>query len=706
MPDVLRITTAVDVNGIRAGMAESSAAVNAGAQQMKSSFQEVGAVTTSEMTKARLAIRGLGEEIGVRMPRFVANYITSIQGAAPILASAFSTIALLGFVTVAAQAAEKIVDIATSWDGVKAAQQRALDASKGLLKDYEETAKHIQDEIYKAAEHRHGAEYRLELEAADKKLDLTSNDVTAIKQAQQQIEDLRKAGVKDNDVRITREQNALDNAYTKQRSDAIDLADLQSQIADKRRGDAKTLAEANIDAERKYDDASIATAEKYVTEHARLGNRSYAEEFADLKRISDQKLAVEIAYQEKRKTLAVQYAKPGQSSTPDITKINAEEFAAQKTHESEMDALNVKSAEQKKEDDKLGLDIFWSTLKQQRKYFEEEQQAELELLGKKLASENAAAATVAEGQIAHDKHVYEASKAQLAQQLADRQINARQELEQLRQVEIARHAADSAVANGQVKAAGDDPEKVARAKNELQALNDQFNTTMGKISASIQQQMVAPFVAAVDKMSGALFSGFNSWITGHEKFYKAAQQTWHSLANDALQAVEKIAEHYIAKQVAMLVAHRAMKTAEVAVDSTAVAANAGAKAAQIAANAALADSAAGLAATEAAAAAAPAGPIAAIAAGATMVAAMAPYVAMASFDQGGIMPETGLAQVHANEMVLPPSLSAFVQRAAAGASYDNSSGRDTHYHAAPGESPHSIDRNIAALKKAKREGRF
>jgi hypothetical protein len=61
--------------------------------------------------------------------------------------------------------------------------------------------------------------------------------------------------------------------------------------------------------------------------------------------------------------------------------------------------------------------------------------------------------------------------------------------------------------------------------------------------------------------------------------------------------------------------------------------------------------------------------------------------------------------VHQNEMVLPPALSAFVQRAAAGAS-NTSNSRDVHYHAAKGESPQSIDRNIAALKRAKREGRF
>ena len=43
MPDVLRIATAVDVNGIRAGMAESSAAVKANVDQMIAAFEALKA---------------------------------------------------------------------------------------------------------------------------------------------------------------------------------------------------------------------------------------------------------------------------------------------------------------------------------------------------------------------------------------------------------------------------------------------------------------------------------------------------------------------------------------------------------------------------------------------------------------------------------------------------------------------------------------
>ena len=414
---------------------------------------------------------------------------------------------------------------------------------------------------------------------------------------------------------------------------------------------------------------------------------------------------------EAQKAINLKYAQSGENVAAQNAKLDADIFAAQKTHESEMDALDVKTAEQKQENIKLNEDIWLSTLKQHRKYYEEEQLGELAILGAHLAKENEAYAITAEGQIAHDKRVYEAKKAQLAEELADRQVNARQELEALRKLEIERHAAETGTATEQVKAAGDDPEKIAHAKNELQTLNDQFNTTMSKIAAAIQAQMVAPFVAGVDKMTSTLFSGFNSWITGHQKFYKAAQEVWHGWVNDALQAIEKVAEHFIAKQIAMTIAHHVAQQQQVVALGAAQAQMAVMRSAQIASNVALANSETGLAATASAAgvaaSAGPAAPIAGPAAAAAMVAAMAPFIAMASFDQGGIMPDTGFAMVHQNEMVLPPALSSFVQRAAASASSSSTNNsRDVHYHAARGESPQSIDRNIAALKRAKREGRL
>src|ERR1017187_1877015 len=48
--------------------------------------------TASSMTEARHAIRGMGEELGIHMPRFVSTYLTSIEGVAPLMASAFSVV--------------------------------------------------------------------------------------------------------------------------------------------------------------------------------------------------------------------------------------------------------------------------------------------------------------------------------------------------------------------------------------------------------------------------------------------------------------------------------------------------------------------------------------------------------------------------------------------------------------------------------------
>ena len=81
-------------------------------------------------------------------------------------------------------------------------------------------------------------------------------------------------------------------------------------------------------------------------------------------------------------------------------------------------------------------------------------------------------------------------------------------------------------------------------------------------------------------------------------------------------------------------------------------------------NTAAATSNIGVAATGAAASQAPipiVGPELAIAAAAAMVVSLAPFEAMAAFEKGGIVPETGMGMLHGGEMVLPKELSTGMQ---------------------------------------------
>lgn len=106
--DTLRILTQVEVAGIQAGMAESAAAVETHTQAMKASFEELREATDYSVTEARHAFHGLGEEIGIHVPRFVQSFVAQLGGVGPVLAAAFTPIAVIGLVEVLGEIPKKL----------------------------------------------------------------------------------------------------------------------------------------------------------------------------------------------------------------------------------------------------------------------------------------------------------------------------------------------------------------------------------------------------------------------------------------------------------------------------------------------------------------------------------------------------------------------------------------------------------------------
>ena len=81
------------------------------------------------MTEARHAIRGLGEEMGLHMPRFVSSWLTSLGGVAPVMAMAFAPIAVLGFIHVLAEIPEKLHEGLDALHGWTEASKKAFEES-------------------------------------------------------------------------------------------------------------------------------------------------------------------------------------------------------------------------------------------------------------------------------------------------------------------------------------------------------------------------------------------------------------------------------------------------------------------------------------------------------------------------------------------------------------------------------------------------
>lgn len=106
--EALRIAAEFNVGPIQSGMAESAAAVEAGSARMKQSFQEVAETSEYSATEARHALHGLGEEIGVHMPRFVQSFVAHLGGIGPLMAAAFTPIAVIGLLEVLEHVPEAI----------------------------------------------------------------------------------------------------------------------------------------------------------------------------------------------------------------------------------------------------------------------------------------------------------------------------------------------------------------------------------------------------------------------------------------------------------------------------------------------------------------------------------------------------------------------------------------------------------------------
>jgi hypothetical protein len=116
------IGASADIKSLTAALQANTAALQAvtpAAGAASNALRQVGSAGSSGATEARLAMKGLGTELGVNMPRFVASFLTSLGPVAGIMSSAFSVIAVVGLIEVLDKvpgAIQKMVDSLHGWD--------------------------------------------------------------------------------------------------------------------------------------------------------------------------------------------------------------------------------------------------------------------------------------------------------------------------------------------------------------------------------------------------------------------------------------------------------------------------------------------------------------------------------------------------------------------------------------------------------------
>jgi len=108
---------------------------------MGAAAETASARTVSSTAAARMAIRGLGTEIGVGMPRFVGSWLASLGPVSGIMGAAFAPIAVIGLVEVLSKLPgelQKGIDWLHGWDEAakktfESGEKAAIDQSDALL---------------------------------------------------------------------------------------------------------------------------------------------------------------------------------------------------------------------------------------------------------------------------------------------------------------------------------------------------------------------------------------------------------------------------------------------------------------------------------------------------------------------------------------------------------------------------------------------
>ena len=126
---------------------ESQKAAVAGVQMAEDMAAGAGKIISSH-TEATHAIRGMGEELGLHMPRFVSSYLSSLGPMAGIMSAAFAPIAVIGLLEVldrVPEAFHKMTDSIMGWDKeAKAAYANQISLNEIFIKGNESLAEEME----------------------------------------------------------------------------------------------------------------------------------------------------------------------------------------------------------------------------------------------------------------------------------------------------------------------------------------------------------------------------------------------------------------------------------------------------------------------------------------------------------------------------------------------------------------------------------
>jgi hypothetical protein len=660
----IRITTTVNVAPLKAGMDEAAGIVQTSTSQMSASFQKADEISSAAIAEMRAQIEGLqlqltqlnskidevpvhaassfgeargsarllSEEMGIHMNRELSKVLAQSSLLGPALSAAFSVIAVGAFIGIAVQVADKL----STWIS------DALIYTKAMKEAYD------QDVAYSKANN--------ELVDSQKKAGEEQIKIS------REIALIGKTPLEASRMKAEWDKEALGYSQAglaiAQQTATADQAKLQSLIAQ------KALEEAKPQNRMK----ATGRGEEMVPSDAKAKVAELDEEITKLERAmdSDRRAAAELATGMKGVGVAAM----------DAAKSARE--AAQAWLDSPLGRAGFNES---------GALSYDATIKKLGQTFQTTFSVDGPLAGIKMASEGIndadrammtaapvltntwdvmadkakkayeaiqkAAEEAARGTIAGAKQAEESAVEQ-AEHLVKMHLMTDDQLTKLKLAQVAKEQEiDLQALNAELNTLGpQEIEKRAQINAQIENLQRQHQRTMTQIDQQGELQRAQLLQSDLTKMTGMFNEGFSKWLGGQEKFSKAMIQVWSHMAQQFMMNLLKMAE----QELIAAATHKTVAAQQIMVDAKKGAADAYQALSAI--------------------------PIIGPALGAAAAAVtFAGIMAFATFDKGGIADTDMIGQLHAEEMVLDPKLSQFVQRSAAQASgQEEGGGGDMHLH--------------------------
>lgn len=518
MPDnVIRVGASFDVTPVTAGATLAADSIETATARMNTAFNRVGPAwekATHEMafstTEAKHALHGLGEEIGVHIPRFVQGFVANLGGVGPALAMAFTPIAIVGLIGVLSEipdAIDKGINKLQGW--TEAAKKAFSEATADAIKFEHETIK-LNEEVAKIGLiGKKGVEkYNLEMAIAVSTTDELkqlqakySEDLENSKRQMEMLEEQTKLSTLAGKALFTSGYEAFGGMMLKIggagktiEQDKIKVEELtksmhalSTEIAHRESVEKPTIGaeqiEAAKEAAKKYQD----TLEQIYSTETKLTQEGAAKELASMERVRAER------------------------------ERNDEEIA--------------RGAEASYKKD---LDSFDRSVTGKTRLIEEQGRNELEQIRANTAmQEKVTASTSARG--AGDPRIS-------AEALSGYQ----QEVALIQQMIVEEEKLKAVLEGG--GADEQDPkmlESMAREQQMVQQLQvawQKYQQTVENVNAN----QYKTFEKALTGMTQSFNQNFMSWVNGTETFGRAMQHVWTSLADTVISSLMKAGEQMIA----------------------------------------------------------------------------------------------------------------------------------------------------------------